>query len=44
MFKDIFDWLLDKGLVSTALILAAIYFMVFGLAIWLLHLYHKYLH
>jgi hypothetical protein len=44
MFKSIFDWLLDKGLVSATLILVAIYFVVFGIAMLALHLYHKYIH
>ena len=41
MFKAIFDWLLDKGMFTAFLILIAIYFMVFGIAMFGLYLYHK---
>lgn len=41
LFKDLFDWLLSKGLINALLIVNGIYMALMGLTMYLLHLWHK---
>ena len=41
LFKDVFEWLLNKGLVTALLIVNLIYMAVCGIVMYALHWYHK---
>ena len=41
LFKDAFDWLLSKGIISALLIVNGIYMALMAIAMYLVHLWHK---
>ena len=41
LFKDIFEWLLDKGIVTAVLIINLIYALIFVIVMYALNWYHK---
>jgi len=41
LFKDTFEWLLDKGIVTALLIVNLVYVLVFVAVMYVLNWYHK---
>ena len=41
LFKDAFEWLLDKGIVTALLIVNLIYVLIFAAVMYILNWYHN---
>jgi hypothetical protein len=41
LFKDAFEWLLEKGIVTAVLIINLIYIIIFAIVMYALNWYHK---
>jgi hypothetical protein len=41
LFKDAFEWLLEKGIVTALLIINLIYIIIFAIVMYALNWYHK---
>lgn len=41
LFKDAFEWLLEKGIVTALLIVNLVYVLIFAAVMYVLNWYHK---
>jgi len=41
LFKESFEWLLSKGIINALLIVNGIYMALMGIAMYIVHLWHK---